>query len=104
MEPGLYPILPVKRTWKLDKNRKPSVLKVHRKQIPLVPAFAITAHASQGKTLPLGRTAQRNHRPTGKSKEASLPRTTFKCKLESIYTYIYIYAYLHIGKIAVCTL
>ena len=59
-EPGLYPILPTKRTWKLDKNRKPSVLKVDRKQIPLVPAFAITAHASQGKTLPLGRTAQRN--------------------------------------------
>ena len=59
-EPGLYPILPTKRTWKLDKNRKPSVLKVDRKQIPLVPAFAITAHASQGKTLPLGRTARRN--------------------------------------------
>ncbi|CAE7470232.1 pfh1, partial [Symbiodinium pilosum] len=57
-EPGLYPILPVTRTWKLDKNRKPAVLKVHRKQIPLVPAFAITAHASQGKTLPLGQKKQ----------------------------------------------
>ncbi len=52
-ESGLFPILPVAKTWKLDKNRKPSVLKVKRKQIPLVPAFAITAHASQGKTLPL---------------------------------------------------
>ena len=32
------------------------MLKVSRKQIPLTPAFAITAHASQGKTLPPGRT------------------------------------------------
>ncbi|CAE7372587.1 pfh1, partial [Symbiodinium sp. CCMP2456] len=44
-EPGLYPILPISRTWKLDKGRKNAVLKVSRTQIPL-----ITAHASQGKT------------------------------------------------------
>ncbi|CAE7358344.1 pfh1, partial [Symbiodinium microadriaticum] len=50
-EPGLYPVLPNSRTWKLDKGRKHAVLKVSRKQIPLTPAFAITAHASQGKTL-----------------------------------------------------
>ena len=55
-EPGLYPVLPNSRTWKLDKGRKHAVLKVSRKQIPLTPAFAITAHASQGKTLPPGRT------------------------------------------------
>jgi len=30
------------------------MLKVTRTQIPLVPAFALTAHASQGKTLPPG--------------------------------------------------
>ena len=53
-EPGLYPIVPETRKWFLDKGRKYSVLEVQRKQIPLVPAFAITAHASQGKTLPLG--------------------------------------------------
>ncbi|CAE7421289.1 pfh1, partial [Symbiodinium sp. CCMP2456] len=50
-EPGLYPILPTSRTWKLDKGHKNAVLKVSRTQIPLIPAFAITAHASQGKTL-----------------------------------------------------
>ena len=65
---GAQWILPVTRKWKLDKNRKPSVLKVERKQIPLVPAFAITAHASQGKTLPLGRTEKRNHRPASQTK------------------------------------
>ena len=53
-EPGLYPIVPETRKWFLDKGRKYSVLEVQRKQILLVPAFAITAHASQGKTLPLG--------------------------------------------------
>ena len=50
-EPGVYPIQPVRREWYLDKNRKPKVLKVIRRQLPLTPAFAMTAHASQGKTL-----------------------------------------------------
>ncbi|CAE7526241.1 pfh1, partial [Symbiodinium pilosum] len=50
-ESGRRRILPVTRTWKLDRTRKPAVLKVNRKQIPLVPACAITAHARQGKTL-----------------------------------------------------
>ena len=52
-EKGLYPIEPVKRTWKLDKGRKNPVLAVSRTQLPLAPAFAITAHSSQGKTLRL---------------------------------------------------
>ncbi|CAE7821594.1 pfh1, partial [Symbiodinium necroappetens] len=50
-EPGLYPVELKKRAWFLDAKRKKPVLKVKRQQIPLVPAFAITAHASQGKTL-----------------------------------------------------
>ncbi len=41
-----------KRAWFLDPKRKKPVLKVLRQQIPLAPAFAITAHTSQGKTLP----------------------------------------------------
>ena len=49
-EPGVYPIRPKKKDWYLDGKRKHSVLKIKRRQIPLTPAFAITAHASQGKT------------------------------------------------------
>ena len=50
-EPGVYPIYPRKEDWFLDGKRKNPVLKVKRQQIPLTPAFAITAHSSQGKTL-----------------------------------------------------
>ena len=49
--PGIYPIYPVKREWYLDAKRKRSLLKITRKQLPLTPAYAMTAHASQGKTL-----------------------------------------------------
>ncbi|CAJ1360963.1 unnamed protein product, partial [Effrenium voratum] len=38
--------------WKLDAKRKKPVLKIARTQLPLAPAYAITAHGSQGKTLP----------------------------------------------------
>ena len=50
-EPGVYPIRLMKQDWFLDGKRKNPVLKVKRQQIPLTPAFAITAHSSQGKTL-----------------------------------------------------
>ena len=50
-EPGVYPIRPWKEDWFLDGKRNNPVLKVKRQQIPLTPAFAITAHSSQGKTL-----------------------------------------------------
>jgi len=50
-EPGIYPVRPWMRTWFIDKNRKQKVLGVRRFQVPLGPAFAITAHASQGQTL-----------------------------------------------------
>ncbi|CAJ1389861.1 unnamed protein product, partial [Effrenium voratum] len=51
-EPGLYPVYPVRKVWKLDAKRKKPVLKIARTQLPLAPAYAITAHGSQGKTLP----------------------------------------------------
>lgn len=51
-EPGIYPIVPVSGDWYLDKGRKVKLLKVKRTQIPLTPAYAMTAHSSQGKTLP----------------------------------------------------
>ena len=50
-EPGLYPIQPKPGKWFLDKGRKHPVLKITRRQLPLAPAFAITAHAAQGQTL-----------------------------------------------------
>ncbi|CAJ1385553.1 unnamed protein product, partial [Effrenium voratum] len=51
-EPGLYPVYPVRKVWKFDAKRKKPVLKIARTQLPLAPAYAITAHGSQGKTLP----------------------------------------------------
>ena len=49
--PGLYPVRPTTRSWHLDPRRKPPVLQIKRTQIPLTPAYAMTAHSSQGKTL-----------------------------------------------------
>ena len=37
--------------WFLDAGREKPVLEVKRVQVPLTPAFALTAHSSQGKTL-----------------------------------------------------
>ena len=51
-EPGIYPVYPIKATWYLDRRRERPVLAVKRRQLPLVPAFAVTAHGSQGKTKP----------------------------------------------------
>ena len=51
-ETGIYPVEPVRRTWFLDHSRPKPTLRVLRRQLPLCPAFAITAHTSQGKTLP----------------------------------------------------
>ena len=50
-EPGVYPVKPKKLTWYLDNKRQKKVLKVERAQLPLTPAYAMTAHSSQGKTL-----------------------------------------------------
>ena len=50
-EPGVYPITPLPKTWYLDSKRKPPMLKIYRTQVPLTPAYAMTAHSSQGKTL-----------------------------------------------------
>ena len=49
--PGIYPVFPWKRSWHLDQHRQVPRLEVKRFQIPLAPAYAMTAHASQGRTL-----------------------------------------------------
>ncbi|CAJ1389079.1 unnamed protein product [Effrenium voratum] len=51
-EPGLYPVTRQTKVWFLDGGRPKPVLRISRTQIPLAPAYAITAHGSQGKTLP----------------------------------------------------
>ena len=50
-EAGVYPICPRKSSWFLDKGKKFPKLKIQRQQLPLAPAFAITAHAAQGLAL-----------------------------------------------------
>ena len=50
-EPGVYPIRSLNQTWFLDSKRSSPVLGIKRQQFPLTPAYAMTAHASQGKTL-----------------------------------------------------
>ena len=50
-EPGVYPIKPWPRSWALDQRRENPQLWVKRWQVPLAPAYSITAHGSQGQTL-----------------------------------------------------
>eukprot|EP00435_Cladocopium_sp_Y103_P018792 s5092_g4.t1 len=50
-EPGVYPVVPKTSPWYLDKGRQVKTLKVSRTQLPLTPAFSMTARSSQGKTL-----------------------------------------------------
>ena len=51
---GVYPVVPKRATWHLDAGRKSPVLAVRRRQLPLLPAFALTAHQAQGQTLEEG--------------------------------------------------
>ena len=50
-EPGVYPIKPVAREWFLEQRRDNPKLSVRRWQLPLAPAYSITARGSQGQTL-----------------------------------------------------
>ena len=47
----ILPVAPVCSVWHLDQRRKYPKLKVSRRQLPLCPYFAITAHAAQGLTM-----------------------------------------------------
>eukprot|EP00439_Symbiodinium_sp_Y106_P030087 s8362_g3.t1 len=59
---GVYPITPQRRIWFLDEGRKHPCLAVTRKQLPLLPAFAMTAHQAQGQTLETGVIADLNYK------------------------------------------
>ena len=53
-EKGIYPIVPHKSFWHLDRQRQHPVVKISRRQFPFAQAFAMTAHAAQGQTLQSG--------------------------------------------------
>ena len=59
----ILPVAPVRRAWHLDHRRKYPKLKVSRRQLPLCPYFAITAHAAQGLTMREGAVADIAIRP-----------------------------------------
>jgi hypothetical protein len=48
---GVYPIKPWKRAWFLDQRRFNPQLQVKRFQVPVAPAYSMTAHSAQGRTL-----------------------------------------------------
>ena len=47
----VYPVAAQRKQWHLDRHRKNPMLRITRRQFPLAPAFAITAHAAQGQTV-----------------------------------------------------
>ena len=51
LAPGLYPVMPDTCYFTFSHPRLPKPLSVKRIQCPLVPAFAMTAHKSQGQSL-----------------------------------------------------
>ena len=48
---AVYPIQARRASWFLDQGRKRPMLRISRLQMPLAPAFALTAHSAQGMTL-----------------------------------------------------
>ena len=48
---NVYPVAAQRKQWHLDRHRKNPMLRITRRQFPLAPAFAITAHAAQGQTV-----------------------------------------------------
>ena len=53
-EPGVYPIVPIKKDWYLDKGCLHPILQIKRRQLAITPAFAMTAHAAQGQMFSKG--------------------------------------------------
>ena len=83
---GVYPITSTKKEWFLDKGRERPVLKIKRQQFPLAPAFAVTAHASQGQTLKNGAIVDLNMSGTGNALTAYVAITRVT-KLEDLIIY-----------------
>ena len=54
-EDSIFPVTPPRKPWFRDKGRGRPVLRVTRRQLPLAPRFAATAHAAQWQTYRQGR-------------------------------------------------
>ena len=48
---NVFPVTAQRKPWFLDRGRKKPRLRITRRQFPLAPGFAITAHVAQGQTL-----------------------------------------------------
>ena len=82
LAPGIYPITPRRRTWFLDTGRKQPCLAVTRKQLPLLPAFAMTAHQAQGQTIEEGVIADLNYKPISGAMTAYIAMTRVKSRAD----------------------
>ena len=79
---GVYPITPQRRTWFLDEGRKRPCLAVTRKQLPLLPAFAMTAHQAQGQTLEMGVIADLNYKAISGALTAYIAMTRVRSRTD----------------------
>ena len=59
-EPGVNPIVSMKNDCQLYKGRLHWVLQIKRRQLPLTPAFAMTAYSAQGQTFSKGAIVDQN--------------------------------------------
>ena len=79
---GVYPVTPQRRTWFLDAGRKQPCLAVTRTQLPLLPAFAMTAHQAQGQTIEEGVIADLRYKAISGAMTAYIAMTRVKSRAD----------------------
>ena len=78
-EDNVFPVAPQKKPWYLDKERRRPVLRGTRKQFPLAPGFATTAHKAQGQTCKEGVVMDMHIGDTGDPLTAYIALTVDAC-------------------------